>query len=220
MVKRSLMASLVMVLMLACIHVVVNVYFPESEAKGALATLEDELLKGSPAKPQAPGEDAPAPNETPSSDLAPAKTSRGVANWISPQVAYAAGPISEEAIYDKIKSMPQVVEAYERIAARLPRVNDLRNSGLAGEGKNGLLVARGDISNRKDQRTLNEENADRSVVIKGLAKATLLAQGLPITPENLNQVMDDAGATFAALRRDKAHPGWWVQMPNGTWKKK
>jgi hypothetical protein len=220
MLKRSLVVSLVMVLMLACIHVVVNVYFPESEAKGALASLEDELLQGSPAKPQPPAEEPAPPSPSPSSNLNPAKIPGGLTRWISPQVAYAAGPISEEAIYNKIKSMPQVVEAYERIAARLPRVNELRKSGLAGEGRNGLLVARGNITNRKDQRTLDEENADRSVVIKGLAKATLLAQGLAVSPENLNQVMDDAGATFAALRRDKAHPGWWIQMADGTWKKK
>jgi hypothetical protein len=116
MFKRSLVVSLIMVLMLACIHVVVNVYFPESEAKGALASLEDELLKGSPAKPQQPAEEPAPPSQSPSSDLGPAKTSGVLARWVSPQAVYAAGPVSEEAIYNKIKSMPQVVEALSRTA--------------------------------------------------------------------------------------------------------
>jgi uncharacterized protein YdbL (DUF1318 family) len=201
---------------LACIHVVVNVYFPESEAKGALATLEDELLKGSPAK--APAGQTEPPKGAPPAP--PAGEKQSFLRFLKPQVAYAAGPVSEEDIYNRIKSMPQVVEAYQRIAARMPRVDALRASGLVGEGRDGLLKPRGEIQDRRDQRTIEEENADRQAVISGLARASLLAQNQPATQENINQVLPDAAATFAALRRDRAQPGWWVQTADGGWKQK
>lgn len=213
--KVWVLGFLAAIVTVACIHVVVNVYFPESEAKGALATLEDELLKGSPAK------SPPAtPQEPPKEPAAPKGDKQSLLSLMDPRIAYAAGPISEEEIYNRIKSMPQVVEAYQRIAARMPRVDALRASGLVGEGRNGLLKPRGDIQDRRDQRTIEEENADRQTVITGLARASLMAQNLPATPENLNQVLPDAAATFAALRRERAQPGWWIQTQDGGWKQK
>jgi hypothetical protein len=221
--RRVLPALSVLILTIACFHVVVNVYFPESEAKGALASLEDELLKGVPAtKPTAPATPAnPAPAPPEKGDKSGGQASLlPVGGLFAPTPVFAAGPVSEEDIRNRIKGMPEVVEAYERISARMARVDALRDRGLAGEGSDGLLSARGEIADRKDQRTLDDENADRKVVIKGLARATVQAQGLPASEDNLNQVMDSARATFAGLRRDKAKPGWWIQMPDGSWKKK
>ncbi len=89
---------------------------------------------------------------------------------------------------------------------------------MGGEGNNGLLVARGAITDRRDQRTIDDENADRNIVIRGLARAILQAQGA--SESNLDQVLGKAAGTFAALRRDRAASGWWIQMPDGSWKKK
>lgn len=215
--RRILGVTLVVMATLACIHVVVNVYFPESAAKGALATLEDELLKGSPAT-------TPKPSEAPPATPAPEKPQpqpQGFFNRLaSVQTAYASGPITEDEMYSRIKNMPDVVEAYQRIGARMSRVDALRASGVAGEGKDGMLVVRGALSDRRDQRTIDDENQDRSVVIKGLARAAVLAQGLQPTEPNVAQVLPDARSTFAALRRDRAAAGWWIQMPDGSWKQK
>jgi hypothetical protein len=202
-------------LAISCIHVVVNVYFPEAEAKGALATLEDELLRA-PA-PKAP-ENQPAPQKP--ADPPSPKSQSLLSNWLKPQRVYAASPITEEQIVTKIRSMPAVLDAYRRMASRMARVDALRASGLAGEGNDGLLKRRGDLSDRKDQRTLEDENADRSTVIRGLAEASVAAQGQAVTEEAVNQVLPDAAATFAALRREKAQPGWWIQKPDGNWVKK
>ena len=216
--RKSLPLALAAMFCIACFHVVVNIYFPESEAKGALASLEDELLKGgAPASPQspAPAEPTPTGQKPPSGGMS--------SSWfvsLAPQAAYAADGVSEEDIRNKIKGMPKVLEAYERISSRMPRVDALRDQGLVGEGNDGLLKPKGDVSDRKDQRTIDEENADRKVVIEGLAKATLQAQNLQPSGENMKQVMDSAGATFASLRREKARAGWWIQMPDGSWKKK
>lgn len=211
--KRALAITLATGLALACIHVVVNVYFPESAAKGALAALEDELLKGSPAP--TPTEPAPTPAPT----TAPAPQS-GFRSLFHPAVAYAQTAVSEADILGKIKGMPEVVEAYQRIGSRMGRVDALRASGAVGEGKDGLLSVRGALSDRRDQRTVDDENADRQLVIRGLARASVLAQGLPASEENIQQVLSGAQGTFAAMRREKAQPGWWIQMTDGSWKQK
>jgi len=219
--KRTLGATILLLAALSCIHVVVNVYFPASEAKGALASLEDELLAGSPGKTPS-AQEKPAQPATPQEPATPPKGPREGA-WLGlfhPQVVYAAGSVTEEEIYNRIKSMPQVVEAYQRIGARMARVDALRQSGLVGEGNDGLLKPRQAIPDRRDQRTIEEENADRLIVIRGLAKAALLAQGEAVTEAALNRVEPDAAATFASLRREKAQAGWWIQMPDGSWRKK
>jgi uncharacterized protein YdbL (DUF1318 family) len=214
MIKALLFIACV-VLAISCIHVVVNVYFPEAEAKGALATLEDELLR-SPA-PKAP-EGQPAPQKP--GEPEPPKPQSQFFRWIQPEVVFAASPITEEQIVAKIRSMPAVLDAYGRMAARMARVDALRTSGLAGEGNDGLLKKRGDMPDRKDQRTFEDENDDRRIVIRGLAEASLSAQGQPVTEDAVSQLLPDSAATFAALRREKAQPGWWVQQPDGTWSKK
>jgi len=220
--KKIVAAVVLTVLAAACIHVVVNVYFPESEAKGALATLEDELLKEPvPANTPKNQPEKPAPKKDGStlSKSKPARQSRviGLSESLN---AHAAERVTEQELYRRIKAMPHVVEAYERMEARLARVNALRDSGAVGEGNDGLLHPRKPLNDRRAQRTVDDENADRSKVIRGLAKAVLRAQGITVNRENLDNVLPKAAETFAALRRSKAHSGWWVQTSNGTWKRK
>lgn len=213
MIKRLTLLFFVALCAVACIHVVVNVYFPEAEAKGALATLEDELLNA-PA-PKAP-EGQPAPNPAPKTP----KPQALLRQWFQPTALYAAGPVTEEQIVAQIRSMPEVIEAYRRMAARIGRVNVLRDAGLVGEGSDGLLKPRADLHDRKDQRTVEDENADRRSVIRGLARASVAAQGHDPSSDAVDQVLPDSAATFAALRRDKARPGWWIQQADGAWVRK
>lgn len=221
--KKIAVVVVLTILAAACFHVVVNVYFPESEAQGALATLEDELLRD-PAPANVPKEQPrkPGPVKKDGSALSkskPAEQSRliGLSESLS---ANAAERVTEQELYRRIKAMPHVVEAYERMASRLTRVNALRDSGAVGEGMDGLLHSMKPLNNRRAQRTVDDENADRKKVIRGLAKAGLLAQGITANRENLDKVLPKAAKTFAALRRSKAHPGWWVQKADGTWKHK
>lgn len=212
--RRALLTMVLCLATLACVHVVVNVYFPESAAKGALATLEDELLKGSPGTPKegAPATPAPEPQKPQPQGL--------LRHFLPVETAYAESPVSEAEIHDRIKSMPDVLEAYERIKARKVRADALRTSGVVGEGKDGMLVVRGTLPDHRDQRTVDEDNADRLVVIRGLARAIVLAQGLPPSDDNINQVLEKARGTFADHRRERAQPGWWIQMPDGTWRQR
>jgi uncharacterized protein YdbL (DUF1318 family) len=207
--KRAVPVVLAILMTVACIHVVVNVYFPESAAKGALATLEDELLKGSPP----PAETVPPPAQAP-------KPQGFFRSLVSPETAYAQAAVTEADILNRIKGMPEVVEAYQRIGSRMGRVDAMRVSGTVGEGREGLLVVRGALADRRDQRTVDEENADRQTVIRGLARAAVQAQGMPASEENIAQVMAGSQGTFAALRRERAQAGWWILMPDGNWQQK
>lgn len=220
--KKIAVAVVLTILAAACIHVVVNVYFPETEAKGALAALEDELLvPPAPAdnKKQQPKKPTAEKGDTKSSKSTPAEQSRviGLSQALN---AHAGEKVTEQELYRRIKAMPRVVEAYKRMESRLVRVNALRDSGAVGEGRDGRLHPRKPLNDRRVQRTVDDENADRRKVIRGLAKASLLAQGITVNRENLDKVLPKAARTFAALRRSKAHPGWWVQKADGTWKRK
>ncbi len=64
------------------------------------------------------------------------------------------------------------------------------------------------------------ENADRRIIIRGMAAAIVKINKIDPTPENINRVLPQAAEQFAAVRRDKAMPGWWIQLPDGRWVQK
>jgi hypothetical protein len=64
------------------------------------------------------------------------------------------------------------------------------------------------------------ENANRRTVINGMTRAIIRINRVPESEQNLKQVMPQAGEQFAALRRDSAKKGWWVQSPDGNWTRK
>jgi hypothetical protein len=53
-----------------------------------------------------------------------------------------------------------------------------------------------------------------------MAKAIIRINRQPDNEENMNQVRPQAVEQFAAVRRDSAKAGWWIQSPDGNWSKK
>jgi len=53
-----------------------------------------------------------------------------------------------------------------------------------------------------------------------MARAIIRINRVPENEENLRQVVPQATQQFAAIRRDSAKKGWWVQDSNGNWSKK
>ena len=202
----------------ACAIITVNVYFPEKDVKSAYKSLEDELLQPTPKKQDS----APAPKPSSRLDL-PRSISAGIAYWRIALVpdAFAQEDLSQR-IAEEIKNYPEVLAAYKGLSQRLTRLNQLRDQGLVGEGKDGKVVLRAKPPQVGDAevKLLEEENKDRDVIISGMAKAILKLTKQEPTSANLGNVKKQAFETFASLRRDKAQPGWWVQLPDGTWKKK
>ena len=116
--------------------------------------------------------------------------------------------------------MPDVVEAYRQMGARLADIDRLRDAGLVGEANTGLLVPRGGSLSPEDSRLVEAENENRKTVIRGMAKAIVRINRQPETAANLDQVMPQATAQFAAIRRDSARKGWWIQTEDGNWSRK
>ena len=201
----------------ACAIITVNVYFPEKDVKSAYKSLEDELLQPTPKNKDS------APEPKPSSGLERRPVLAAPGSW---RIAIVADAFAQEdlsrRIAEEIKTYPEVLAAYKNLGQKLERLNQLRDQGLVGEGKDGKVVLRARPPQVKDVdvKFVEEENKDREVVINGMAKAIVKLNKQEPSASNLAKVKPQASETFASLRRDKAHPGWWVQLPDGTWKQK
>lgn len=93
----------------------------------------------------------------------------------------------------------------DRMVARIPQINDLKNKGLVGENNKGLLEFR---TNQKPQQDMViAENKDRKAVYGAIAKK----QG--VKPDLVGQRRAQQIAKIGS-------PGHWFQKPDGTWYKK
>ena len=201
----------------ACAIITVNVYFPEKDVKSAYKSLEDELLQPTPKKP------GPTPSPKPSSRLGRRVLLAAGTLWRATLVtdAFADDDLAQR-IAEEIKGYPEVIAAYKGLGQRLERLNQLRDKGLFGEGKDGRVALRAKPPQIGDAeaKLIEEENKDREVIMNGMAKAILKLNKQEASSANLARVKPQASETFASLRRDKAKPGSWVQLPDGTWKRK
>ncbi len=201
----------------ACANITVNIYFPEKDVKSAYKSLEEELLQPTPKKEK---EETPA--QSPTSSLRHGRQSLLTmvrASRITLVTEALAQDDLSRRITEEIKGYPEVVAAYRGVGQRLARLNQLRDQGLVGEANDGKAALRASPPQVGDAEAalLREENRDREVIISGMAKAILKLTRQEGTPANLARIRTQASETFASIRRDAAHPGWWVQLPNGTW---
>jgi uncharacterized protein YdbL (DUF1318 family) len=134
--------------------------------------------------------------------------------------AYAQEPGLADKIAEIVRKMPDVVEAYKEMGARIHDIDRLRDSGTVGEGNKGLLVVREGRLSPSDKKLVDMENANRQTVMKGMARAIIRINRVPETEANMAQVMPQAVEQFASIRRDSAKKGWWVQDPTGNWARK
>jgi uncharacterized protein YdbL (DUF1318 family) len=183
----------------------VNIYFPEKDVKEAYKALENELMTPEEGKPTA------KPDGKPESSII---------FEIVPS-AYAQEPGLSDRIAEIVRKMPDVVNAYKEMGARIGEVDKMRDTGAVGEGKDGMLSIRDEKSLTPGQKQIIAmENANRRTVISGMAKAIIRINRAPENEQNLKQVMPQAVEQFAAIRRDSAKKGWWVQSPDGNWTRK
>jgi uncharacterized protein YdbL (DUF1318 family) len=117
--------------------------------------------------------------------------------------------------------MPDVVNAYREIGARIGDIDKMRDSGAVGEGKDGMLAIRDEKLLTPDQKKIIVlVNANRKTIISGMARAIIRINRVPENEQNLNQVMPQAAEQFAAHRRDTAKKGCWIQSSDGNWSRK
>ena len=214
----------------SCATVTVNVYFPAEEVRQAYETLEEELLK--PPQEETPGnEKAPKQGEVekkPQSLLKypdkPQLQSRRLIilkrkfTLDLSKFVWAQDNLDRELV-NEIRNMPDVVQAYRNRGKRLDVINNMLSQGKVGLGNKGLLVLRGDLTN-EEKADFNAENKDRETIIEGMAKAIVKINNIDPTSKNIKRVIPEAAEQFAAVRRNEAQPGWWIQLPDGSWRQK
>ena len=205
--KMKFLAAVFLFSLVSCVALTVNIYFPEKDVKEAYKALEKELM-GTDAKP---GEEKPEgkPESKPESSIQ--------FDFIG--AAYAQESGLSEKIADAIKKMPDVVNAYKEMGARISDIDRLRESGVVGEGNKGVLVVREGTLTPADQKLVSMENENRKTVMNGMTKAIIRINREPENEANLKQVGPQAVDQFAAIRRDDAKKGWWIQDANGNWAK-
>ncbi len=207
--KNFIMIAVFFLVVVSCAVITVNIYFPEKDVKEAYKALEKELM--------APGKvDKDKPKEGESGGK-PESSLRF--EFVRSVYAQEAG-LSEK-IAEIIKRMPEVVNAYREMGARLSHMDRLRENGAVGEGNNGMLLIREErLLTGEDKRLIAMENENRRTVINGMARAIIRINRVPENEENLKQVMPQAIKQFADLRRDSAKKGWWIQDQYGNWSRK
>ena len=101
-----------------------------------------------------------------------------------------------------LSAAPLAASEKERMLARIPALNELKDQGLVGENNLGRLEYRTKEMPHKD--VMDAENSDRMKVYKAIAKK----QGT---------TADLVGKRRALQIAEKAKVGEWLQKPDGAW---
>lgn len=102
-------------------------------------------------------------------------------------------------------SVPYAASLKDRMAARIPVINALKDQGLIGENNTGLLDYRTD--QKPEQVTIQDENIDRQAVYAAIAKK-----------EGVSPIL--VGQRRAQMIEEKGKSGHWYQSADGKWFKK
>ena len=203
--RVAVLTGMLFFAVVSCMVITVNIYFPEKEVEEAFKILEKELMTPEEEEPKS------KPDVKPGSSIK--------FEWVAS--AYAQEPRLSEKIAEMVKKMPDVVNAYKEMGARIVDIDKLRDNGAVGIGNNGMLLFRDEELLSPDQKKLvSAENENRKTIINGMAKAIIRINRAPENEQNLKQVMPQAVKLFAAIRQEAAKKGWWIQSPDGNWSRK
>lgn len=199
--------------LVSCATITVNVYFPAEEVRDAYSSLEEEFLeKGGEEDTGAkePAKGVAEPTLAPQSSIEypekPTLTSekkvivlKRVVSFDFGNYAWAQGNISSQ-ITEKIRSMPEVIDAYKSRAKQKKIINNMLKEGLVAEGSQGLLKKEGKLA-AEQKKAFEAENADRQIIIRGMARAIVEINNIDPTHENIDKVLPEAARQFASVRR-------------------
>jgi len=102
-------------------------------------------------------------------------------------------------------SICQSASIKERMVARIPAINVLKDQGAVGENNRGFLEYRG--KNRPKKDMIDAENRDRQKVYEVIGKKQGASPKL-------------VGQRRAKTIAKKSKSGHWIQSPDGKWYKK
>lgn len=188
--------------------VTINVYFPEAAIKDLSKQIEEQVQKEAAAK-AAGNAETPAPEPPP-----PPKDGGGSASLFDALLGVT--PAYADQVAAPEVTSPAIRKIIDSRASRLADLDRYKAQGVIGENNQGLVEPRGletlgDLKARAEvQRLVKAENADREELYKEVAVAK------KVELSQLGKIRE----TYAATLRDNAKPGEWIQMPDGSWKKK
>ena len=206
--RMKVLLACVVFLLVSCAVITVNIYFPEKDVKEAYKSLEKDLM---------------GPGTTPDTkpdEKKPVGKRQSLLRFEFVSSAYAQESGLAEKLSDMMKKMPDVVNAYKEMGARIADIDRLRDSGTVGEGKDGQLTVREGTLSSADKKLVEQENANRKIVMNGMAKSMVRINREKENDANIKKVMPQAVEYFASLRRDSAKKGWWIQDQSGNWNRK
>ncbi|MBT8345059.1 MAG: YdbL family protein [Desulfofustis sp.] len=99
----------------------------------------------------------------------------------------------------------QAASIKERMLARIPAINALKDKGTIGENNRGFLEFR--TGDNSQQKLISEENKDRKSVYAAIA-----------TKQKVDVTL--VGQRRAKQISDKGTKGHWYQKSDGTWYRK
>jgi uncharacterized protein YdbL (DUF1318 family) len=184
-----------LVLLSAC--VTVNIYFPAAAVQRAA----DEIVKETWGGPSGKSEPIQPQSLLPLAPLP--RLSLGLT-----REAFAQEP-------DINVSNPAIRGLRESIKRRSGAIKPYMDKGNAAINQNGLLAVRSSdglsLKERAEvQQLIEAENRDREALYAEIAKAN------NIPPEAVPKIK----GIFAKSWIDQAQSGWWIQDPQGNWRRK
>ena len=179
----------------ACITI--NIYFPAAAVERAA----DQIVKetwGGPAEP--------VKKEQPRSSLIRPATVAAIFRFVDEAHAQEA---------DINVSNPAIRALKDSIKNRSDSIKPFMDRGNVGITRDGLLTVRTteglNLKERAEvQQLVDAENRDREALYLEIAKANNIAR------ESVPKIK----TIFAKSWIEQAQPGWWIQDPQGNWKKK
>ncbi len=202
--------------MLAC--VTINVYFPEAAVKDLSEKIEDAVERE--AAQGNSGTDAGSAGSSESAaSLESTSGWRDALDVVVGTTLHLLAPAPVYAQTDEVAapeiSNPAIRKIIQSRAARVRELDAHKASGALGENSRALVEVRsldalGLQERAAVQKLVRAENADRERMFKEIAAAT---------GTDLSQ-LPQIRSTYATTLRNKAKPGAWIQMPDGSWRRK
>ena len=190
-----------------CARITVNIYFPAAEIQDAATQIEKEVRQ----EETPPGESGPT---APTAPQPPQSRSKHRPSRWRVQLQFGIAAAQAQSI-DINVTTPAIRRLVKSRQQRFRQLVPLFEAGALGEDNRGLVDIRSleglSLKDKSRAKTLQQqENQDRQQLYKELAEAN------KITPDRINDIAE----IFAKVNRQEAHSGWWIQLPNGNWKKK
>ncbi len=178
--------------------VTVNIYFPAAAVERAA----DQIVRETWGGPKEPTQAAPKPESF--NRYSPARLVS--LSWVNEAYAQEA---------DINVSNPAIRALKDSIKQRSSAIKPFMDRGNVGIGQDGLLAIRStDGLNLKEraeiQQLIEAENRDRENLYSEIAKANNISR------ESIPKIK----TIFAKSWIDQAQSGWWVQDPQGPWRRK